>query len=64
MKHRTDEGLETGYVEIQYDRQGVLLIDSRDPQNEVNPHAFPRWRFTYAEWEEFLDRAVASRPPT
>lgn len=55
---------EPGEVEIVYDAIGVVLVDTRDPANPNLPNAWPRWRFTYAEWEEFLDRAIASRPPT
>lgn len=56
-----NEMLDPGHVEIQYDAMGVQLVDTRDPQNTTNPGAWPRWRFTYDEWDEFAERVAAYR---
>lgn len=65
-----NEMLDPGAVEIQYDAAGVVLVDTRDPQNAVelflgaSPSvAWPRWRFTYEEWDDFIERANQTRPP-
>lgn len=55
--------LDPGSVEIQFDQHGVLLVDTRDPQNPSLPGAWHKTRFTYEEWDEFAERVAQTRPP-